>query len=182
MSQATETHLDDNVNILGSIGYYIKNTSFISGVTNITMPVKYSGFNVALGYPQDFKDIKPPKITLEIGPSRPRDTFTWTRSIKNRTVVIEGFCGGLTGGEANEKQAINLLNDIENLFDPENGGRGSIDLLDFSTGTSANRTKLDTLRISDVVGQPKNAAGEDTLDILRYRFQVTMTVGLVKSQ
>ena len=176
------THLDDNVNIINSIRHHIENYQFNYNGATRTIPQRYANFNVGIGYPQNFNDIVPPKVTIELGPSTPRKTWTWTKSEKSIPVVIEGWCGKLKGGEANLKQMYNLMDDIVKIFDPEMGTRESINLLDFSTGSAGSRTVLDTLKIGEVVGQIIPMTGEDTLDILRYHFRVTMTVGLIKSQ
>ena len=179
------THQDDRLNILGSIADYIRDHAFYDPSGNLTsISGRYPSMHVALGYPEDLTKIrnKLPYLALEMGASRPRATVTWERSEKQIQVIVYGFVGGLEGGRANQKQQLQLLNDLENIFDEAKGGQNVVDLYDYSSGSENNRTLLDSLRISDVEGRPIHAGADDTLDVSRYRFQISMTVGLWKSQ
>lgn len=174
------THAPDRVSIIGSILHYIRNHQFVSGGSTTTIADKYPNISFGLGFP-DLTKLDPPHIAVALKESRPRTTVTWERSEKPYTAYVYGFVGRLSGGEANALQLDQLLADVENIFDEQRGGQNVIDLLDFSTG-SGPRTVLDSLRISDVDGRPIEAGQDDTLDVSKYRFTVTMTVGLWKSQ
>jgi hypothetical protein len=179
------THEDDKINILLSIAEYIKDHQFYDPAGNLTcISSRYANLYVGLGYPKDLSKIgsKLPYLALEMGPSSPRSTVTWERTEKPVRIIVYGFVGGLREGGANQKQLLMLLNDLENIFDEAKGGQNVIDLYDFSSGSEDNRTRLDALSISEVEGAPIHAGADDALDVSRYRFQISMTVGLWSSQ
>lgn len=174
------THADDRVNILTSLMNHVKTHEFYVGPDLTTIADRYDDISFGLGFP-DLKKLEPPHLAVALKDSRERASVTWERSEKPYNAFIYGFVGGLSGGLANDLQLQRLLDDVENVFDQANRPN-VIDLLDLSSGTDTDRTVLDSLSISEVVGRTIEAGSDETLDVSRFRFTVTMTVGLWKSQ
>lgn len=178
-------HRDDILDITNSLGQFIRTHEWLdtSGNTQ-TMSSKFSGLSVGIGWPRDFKKLVTPHIGVEHVTDAPRFSLTWEKNVKPYRYIFNGFAGVTndTSGEASEKQRLQMLNDLMNIFDPKSTGVDYIDLFDYSTGTSENRTKLDTLQVGDVQGRTIRIGASDALMVSKYRFEVALTAVLFASQ
>jgi len=174
-------HNEDLFNIFNSIRWHIENAQFYNYDDElVTFVEKYPNVTIGIGYPENMSDLTLPHLAIDYSGALQREYVHYTRSREPHDFTIWGFCGGLEGGESNHKQRVNMMHDLKSIFDNEKPGNDWIYLFDFNEGVSGSRPTLDTLQIVDVNSDLIHGGSSETLEASRFRFKVTVTLGLYK--
>lgn len=182
--RSSPRHSNDQYNIFNSIKWHLENATFYDsqGVSLLTLPQKYPTLSIVVGFPDNMADIQLPTLSIDYVSSGKRQTMHLTRTVEDNQYVIDGFVGGSQGGQWNKANQLELMSDVKCLFDPETSGQDWIHLFDYTRGIPGARANIDTLQIKDVSSRFQPVGADETLDAVRFRFQVLVTLGLYKAQ
>jgi hypothetical protein len=176
-------HTNDQFNVFNSIKWALENNTFYDndGTTLVTLMNKYPDLNIVVGYPENMADITLPCISIDFVSSSKRKTMHLTRTKEPSQYVLDGFVGNKEGGEWNKADLLEMMNCTKCIFDPEVSSCW-IYQFDFSKGVPRSRPELESLEVLDVSSRFLPVGGDETLDAVRFRFQILLTLGLYKGQ
>ena len=159
---------------LQSLGYYLKNESYVRGGETKTLVSAFTNLNITVGFPDSLERMDLPAIAIVPGIAGNQETtFGSSRNVKTvpLSFTIYGFAGGQQTDGANLYLRDDMCNDVRELLE-------DIDYIDLYA-YPAFTTRVGNMSVENVTSRFIEPTGSTNAD--KYRFAIDLECEIAKS-